>query len=240
MGVLVTALWAAYQAGGLWLRFRNPWAIWDHSFLLITGAGDVLLTLVVLMVAQHTATQEAEAAEQASHRLAAIAQMQAQGQLDQFWSQRVTQDALPLLKAVGDGQVDPREAVVRHTSTLLEAQLRDELVLGPQHGSLVTALARVRADGWKVVSTLSQDDAPEALDRAQGMLGLLGAPSHDGQAITVSANQTHTLAVVLDASEQQRAAWHRRISQRGGRVETDPDFVRLSLPVVPAEVALLT
>ncbi|MEL4503577.1 ATP-binding protein [Luteococcus sp. H138] len=240
VGAVVTALWSVFQAGGLWLRFRDPWAVWDHSFVLTTGAGDVLLTLLVLMVAQHTASQEAEAAEQASHRLAAIAQMQAQGQLDQFWSQRVTQEALPLLKAVGDGDVDPREAVVRNTSTLLEAQLRDELVLGPQHGRLVAALAQVRADGWNLVSTLSQNDSPEALQRAHGMLGLLGAPAQAGQPITVSANQTHTLAVVLEASDQQCTAWRRRLQQRGGQLDTDPDFVRLSLPVEPAEDALVS
>ncbi|MEL4358376.1 MULTISPECIES: sensor histidine kinase [unclassified Luteococcus] len=235
VGAVVTALWAGFQAGGMWLRFQNPWAIWDHSFVLITGAGDVLLTLFVLAVTQHVAAQEAQAAEQASHRMAAIAQMQTQSQLDQFWSQRVTQEALPLLQSVGQGAIDPQEVIVRQTSTLLEAQLRDELVLGPRYPTLVAALARARGDGWKVVSTLSQDDSPESLQRAEEMVRLLGAPAEPDQAITISANQTHSLAVILDASEQQGNSWSRRLSARGGQLERDPDFFRLSLPVEPAE-----
>lgn len=233
VGMLVTLAWSSYVTGGLWVRYHDALAIWEHSFVLITGPGDVLLTLVVLITSQHVVTQEAEAAQETSSRRAAIARMQVQDQLDQFWSKKVTQEAIPLLRGVAAGHRDPLDPDTQETARLLEAQLRDELVLGPDHGGLVQQLARVRALGWQVTSALSSEDSAAARRRVGELLDMAGTPHAPGQRITLSADAHQVRAVVFEADQAQVDRWRGAVGTARGSLDVDPDFVRLSIPLAP-------
>ena len=232
--ILVASGWLLVQAGGLLARYQSFDAIVNHSFLLTTGPGDVVVTLCVLAAVQRTARAEAEAARHTSdHRLAA-AQLQARSHLDRFWSRRVVHEALPLLTGVADGSIDPREPGAAERARVLETVLRDELVLGPDHADLVAALAGARHAGWQVVAPLTPSDGDGPLDAAGSLVGMLGEPVRPGQPVTVSAQPASAAVVVLQATPTQQDRWPTLTSHLGGQVDSDEGFVRVVLPALAA------
>lgn len=226
---LMAAGWFVVLSVGLVLRYGDLWELGDRTFLLISGPGDVLLTLLVLLAARRTARQEARVARLASLEQAAMAHSMARAQLARFWSDRVTQEALPLLQELAAGRVDPSDPAVRRRADELEAVLREELVLGPQQPLLAAGLGSLREAGWQLTSTLSSEDQDEVLAAAHDMVSLLGAPARDGQRVTVSARAGRVTAVVLAASSEQLERWRIDAQVLGGGVVADPDFAWLQL-----------
>lgn len=231
-GTLAVAAWLAVQVGGLVARYGSS-SLWELSSVVTSGGGEPALTLVALVITRRIVTQEAAAARQASSDAADAARIQAASQLDRYWSERVTQEALPLLRAVSEGELVPDDGEVRDWALELEATLREELVLGPQNAGLVHSLASVRSQGWSLTSTLGGDDAGPTLARAHELVDLLGLPSRAGQRVTLSATGQRASALVLGADEWQRRRWVEVVPQHGGTVDLDDDFVRLMMPVVP-------
>ena len=188
------------------------------------------MTLLALLVMRRLAGQEAEAAKESARLDASVTRLAVSAQLDQFWSRRVTEEALPLVRDVATGRLQPDDADVRERARAMEVALRDELVLGPHHAELVAALARVRAAGWQVTSTLTPADPEDSLAQAQRLLAVLGSPVRQGQPVTLSSGPDRAMALVLDPTAQQEEVWQRRLQELGGTAELDSAFARLGLP----------
>lgn len=227
VGAVIVGAWTVIQVAGVrWLT--QSWSRTMHfSSIFMAGAGDIGVALLTLVAARRFAGQQALAARIGTQVRTATARLVLTNQLDQFWSRRVTEEALPLMQAVAEGELAPTDPEVRSRARVMEASLRDELVLGPGQPELLQALANARQAGWALASTLGPDDAPELLLRAQALLEALGAPAHPEQTITISASRRAT-AVVLGASEPQQQALRERVEALGGSVDVDPDFVRLA------------
>lgn len=135
VGTLITTVWAAIQLLGIAVRYDGLMTLWDHSFLVITGAGDVIITLLVLWVARSSATQEADAARTASQLREAATRLQMSSGMQQQWSTLVTERAVPLLRKVSEGTADPTDprvqADARWTVQLLR---RERSALFAPHG----------------------------------------------------------------------------------------------------------
>ncbi|MGO4957671.1 sensor histidine kinase [Luteococcus sp. Sow4_B9] len=229
VGTVVVALWTTIQALGLVWRYGDPIWVWTLSSTITGGAGECAVTLAVIVVARRAAAQEAESAARIAHLRSVTAQLRMSSQLSCFWSQRVTQEALPLLKSVADGELDPAQDRVRERAIALDGVLRDELLLGPDQAPLLAQLAQTRSNGWELTSTLSPEDSRAALVGASHLLAVLGPPTHPGQPVTVSATGDVSRAVIIDAATEQRRRWRERLAVLGGTIESEPDFVRLDL-----------
>lgn len=111
-GAVLTGTWALAEVAGLVLHYG--WAgAWAHSFLVVTGAGDVLITLLVLWVARGTAAQQAADADIAARLRAAVSRQQLVAAVQQYWGPAVTERALPLVRGIADGSLDPTEPQVQ-------------------------------------------------------------------------------------------------------------------------------
>lgn len=225
-GVLTVLLWAALQLGGLWWRYGPEW-MWMLSSTATAGAGECAISLFVIMIAQRAATQQVEALDLASGMRAATARLRMHSHLNDYWSDKVSQEAMPLVRDVAEGRVDLTDGEVRCHAAGMEATLRDELVLGPTHTTLIEELAKMRRSGWRFTSTLSQEDNPRALAAAPGLLALLGQPQNHDQPATLSAGPSGVQAVVVSPTPEQSQRWAEQIVQLGGSIHVDPEFVRL-------------
>ncbi|GAA1391755.1 ATP-binding protein [Luteococcus peritonei] len=229
-GVAVVVSWFATQVVGLLLRYGVDPGLWRMTSLVTIGSGEVAITLLAMVVARRILNHDAADAELAEQVRAATARRQAAEHLEEHWSARVTGEALPLLLDVSRGLVDVSDDEVRRTARAMEVALRDELVLGHSRTGLLGALAGARADGWRLVSTLTPEDTEAALEHARLLLGELGPAAFPGQPLTLSSSGGQALAVTLECSEQQTTAWAPRIAALGGRLTVDPDFVRITVP----------
>lgn len=236
VGTLLTIGWTTVQTLGLVLFFPNPQQLANLASTITTGAGEVAITVLVLAIVRRQAVEVADAVTSARQLNALSARAQQAAHLDDSWSQRVTDEALPLLAAVADGAVSPDEAHVVARARALETSLRDELRLGHEHEVLLRHIACLRSRGWQVDSTLDRDDPAQALAEAARLLALVGDPL-PGQGLTVSATSRGASVVVLGpTSPEQREQWTREVEQAGGTAAAGEDFTRLVLPL-PAEPA---
>ncbi|MGO4957682.1 ATP-binding protein [Luteococcus sp. Sow4_B9] len=198
--------------------------------------GGAALAIVVVLAGHHAlawACQLAtDMAQQMHARQAtqdATARMHQSDRVEQFWSQRVTQDVLPLIRSVAEDIACPADDEVREAARTLESWVRDELVLGPDHQGLGERIAELRQNGWQVRSSLTAEDPPPLRRAAAEIAALLGAPATPEQVVTFSAIGQEASVVVLDASDGQQASWSRRVQSLGGRMDSDPDFVRMAV-----------
>ncbi|MGO4957672.1 hypothetical protein ACTQ49_10460 [Luteococcus sp. Sow4_B9] len=226
--VVILLGWATVLCTALLVRFPQASPLW-FAIMLIVGVLRPGMAVVALMVTHHAVAQDAQVTEHTTQARIATARMQHASELDQYWSSKVTMEAMPLIEAVAEGLVDPTDESVRDRALAIEAALRDELVLGPRGSELAPQLAHVRSRGWTVRSTLTPDDSDEAIARACQLLELLGEPVEPGQLANLSSTATRTSLVVFDASPEQMAHWAVAVNQLEGRYEADPDFVRLGL-----------
>lgn len=121
-GTVLTLLWGVIEVVSLAVHFGDWLEPWWHSFVIMTGAGDVLITLLVLWVARSSAAQEAEATEIASRLRAAATRLQMNAGLARHWEPLVSSEALPLIDRVASGSVDADDpAVVGQARELLGA-----------------------------------------------------------------------------------------------------------------------
>lgn len=135
IGAVLTALWTTAQVGGLVLRYGWELAS-EHSFLVVTGAGDVLVTLLVLWVARWTAAQEAEATDIASRLRAAATLVQMRSGVQHHWGPAVTEGALPLLRRIAAGELDPADPRVQADARWAVQRVRRERSpLAPLHAA---------------------------------------------------------------------------------------------------------
>lgn len=229
-GAMVASGWLLLQATLMLARYQDPALLWELSSLLTAGAGDIAITLLVLLSVRTVAQQATGALDRASQLRMATARARTDLDLRQFWSERVTEGALPLMQDVATGRSDPADPVVRETARLMESSLRDELLLGPAHVPLLRALGQVRQAGWTASSTVDREDSAERGQAAARLLGLLGAPARPGQRVTLSAPGGIVAAVVVAATPPQHDLWRSRLAAQGGGLDEDPDFARLWLP----------
>lgn len=235
-GRWVVGFWLVFQTGTFLLQYHDFGEMWELSSTITAGAGDPAITLLAIAVATRVVAQEAAAARVGTQLRLAAARLQLESQLDHYWSSRVTQEALPLLESVAAGKMDPTDPQVAARAQAMEAALRDELVLGPSNAGLIARLASARRAGWMLTSTLTPDDSPRTLARADELVELLGVPGHAGQRVTLSGNASSIMAVVLDATREQQERWLERLDALDGRADLDPGFTRLGLPTA-ADVA---
>lgn len=121
-GTVLTLLWGVIEVVSLAVHFGDWLEPWWHSFVIMTGAGDVLITLLVLWVARSSAAQEAEATEIASRLRAAATRLQMNAGLARHWEPLVSSEVLPLIDRVASGSVDADDpAVVGQARELLGA-----------------------------------------------------------------------------------------------------------------------
>ncbi|GAA1391744.1 sensor histidine kinase [Luteococcus peritonei] len=229
-GALVVAAWLAVQVTGVVHRFGAEELV-RLSSVVTAGAGESLVTLLALVAMRRLAAQEAVAAEQSAELGAAVARLELTSQLDQFWSRRVTNEALPLVHDIARGALQPGDPGVRERAQQLEVALRDELMLGPHHADLVAALGAARRNGWQLTSTLSADDPAASLAQARRLLAVLGSPERPGQPVTLTTSGNRMAAVVLQPTPRQGSAWQGSLTELGGTAEVDEAFARLRLPV---------
>ena len=169
-----------------------------------------------MMIAQLIAGQADNQTRSFERVRDATARMHHLARVEHFWSDRVTQDALPLIRSVAAGDLDPADGRVRRAARCMESSVRDELVLGPGQHGLSDELARLRAAGWLVQSSLTGDDGPSLLETAARLVTMSG----HGAGVTV---------VVLDATDEQVQDWARMMNDIGGHMDHDPDFVRMAV-----------
>lgn len=221
--------WAVVQAAGM-VVVLGPEALWTQPFVLFTGAAQALATVLVLRVSRLASQEESRAAHAAAQARAATARLELGHQLDRFWSRRVGQEALPLVRGVARGTIDPTDPRVQARAAAVEASLRDELRLGPGREQLVGALATARAEGWRVTNTLDQSTASGEVAGAHHLLGLLGSTAQPGQVVTLSSCGGQVTALVLEPSGHQVDGWRTRAAGGPATVLLDEDFARLSVP----------
>lgn len=123
-GAVLTLLWAVIQVVSLAVHFGDWLEPWWHSFVIMTGAGDVFITLMVLWVARSSAAQEAEATEIASRLRAAATRLQMNASLSRHWKPLVSAEALPLVDRVASGSVDADDPAVVGQARELAGALR--------------------------------------------------------------------------------------------------------------------
>lgn len=126
VGLFLAVSWTVIQIGGIALRYGSWTEVWWHSFLVITGVGDVIITLLVLWVARTAAAQEAEAKAIATSLRAATTRLQMTSDVQRHWSRVVTQEALPLLDGIAAGELDPDDPQVQARARAVERGLRAE------------------------------------------------------------------------------------------------------------------
>lgn len=126
VGLFLAVSWTVIQIGGIALRYGSWTEVWWHSFLVITGGGDVIITLLVLWVARTAAAQEAEAKAIATSLRAATTRLQMTSDVQRHWSRVVTQEALPLLDGIAAGELDPDDPQVQARARAVERVLRAE------------------------------------------------------------------------------------------------------------------
>lgn len=215
--------------GGLVVRY-GLWDSWHYlNGAATAGAMIVVVGYNAMFAAQHIAAQEVEQTARLERTRDATARMHQLARVEQFWTDRVTDEALPMIRGVAEGTLDPGVPSVRARAREMESSVRDELVMGPAAGMLIEQLAGMRRAGWQVQCSLSQGDTTPVLASAASLLRALGAPCARGQSVTVSTTAGHVNAVVLDASEEQQSMWHRTVSDLGGQMDLDPDFARITL-----------
>ncbi|MGO4957667.1 sensor histidine kinase [Luteococcus sp. Sow4_B9] len=234
-GLLVSAIWSAAVFVSMQLRFdlMAHWVALGTTLMAVLW--QLLAVLVGMAVARRITSHEHDAAADTTHVRAATAHLQVDNRMDHFWSHRVTTEALPLLRDLAEGIAHPDDPMVRQKALRLEVALRDELRLGPSHGPLLELLGLRRRQGWAIQVALSGDDSEAGLMGVMALLELLGPPHRDGQMITLSTRGTTGSAVVLEATQSQWIGWRETTAVRGGSVEIDPDFVRLSYQTASQE-----
>lgn len=196
------------------------------------GVGEGLVSLMVFHSAQRISNVAAMERHQARALRREADRLQAMTHLDDHWSRRVTGEALPLICEVADNPALADDPAVRKRATVVEATLRDELVLGPQREALLAGLARTRQAGWKLVSLATTDDGQDVM--ALWLLARLGAPARPGQQVTLSGATDRMTAVVLAPSQAQRDRWACSFSAGSMpgeqvQVDADEDFARITV-----------
>lgn len=221
------ALLVALTVGVVW-KF-GPTAAWQReSGTVVAGLIVVVVGYRALFFSQDVASQADRAQDSVERTRAETALMHKMARVDQFWSTRINGEALPLVRAVAVGRLDPADEQVRSEARRLEQLVRDELVLGPGEHLLGERLTRLRAQGWLVQSSLSRDDAA-LLTTAARLVDVLGEPSKPGQLVTLAGVGHTVTAVVLDSTPGQQEDWHSRVPDIGGNMDSDPEFVRLTV-----------
>ncbi|WP_394276865.1 NERD domain-containing protein [Luteococcus sp.] len=107
VGTLLTIVWTAVQPLGLVVFFPGPRQLASLASTVTTGAGEVAIIVLVLAIVRRQAVEAAHVATSARRLNALSARAQQAAHLDDSWSHRVTEEALPLLAAEADGAASP-------------------------------------------------------------------------------------------------------------------------------------
>ncbi len=229
-GAVMLGLWGLVQEGSLVYSVGLRDFLYLH-ISLTTGIAEGLVALVALQVARAVAEENASQAQVAEAMRRAASHLQAETHVAQYWSERVTDVALPLLRTVAEGSHDPGCPVLEGQARRLEATLRDELVLGPGHEDFLDSLGRLRQAGWTVNSTLDDEHNPGSLAELGEVLDHAGLPATAGQLLTLSGTSTQLVALVVSPSLEQQARWSALAEACQVSCDVDPDFVRVSVPL---------
>lgn len=232
-GIALTVAWTLAQCVGL-MTWGDPWRdLWDHSFVVLTGAGGVLSTLLILVLAQRTVAQEAEVARTNSLLRAATARLQHSGQAEFGRTQDELSDALQLLTGIAEGGMDPvaPEAGARALELSRRlAQARAERIDG---ANLLSRLFATHRPDWQLTHGLAEDSSA-ALAEGSTLVEVLGQSAHESQQVTLTAGTGRTLAVVADATPEQRERWTRVLRSLEGTVDESGGATRLALTTQPS------
>lgn len=259
-GGLQVLLWCSTSLVGLVLLQRRLWVsgpalvLWtvlcvtlmerhvpglahqERYSLVVTPAARNLALLLGFQVCRNLALDEDQHRRQADVLRRATARLRMRSHLDQFWSDRVTGEAMPLMRDVAEGRLDPTDPCVADDARALEATLRDELILGPDHPGILSAMNRLRLQGWSVTSGLSTDNCATQFDLITSGLERLGPPAAREQMVTLSAVPGWANLVVLEPSQEQVRRWERAYADPGADLVVDPEFVRLTITALPGPV----
>lgn len=211
----------------LLVRFGVGYTVTNLLGSVAATATIIILGYSAMLMAQRIASQSEAQARRVERVRDANTRIRRLVRVESYWSQRVNQDALPLIHAVADGQVDPANDQVRRTARAMESSVRDELLLGPGRHGYGEELMRLREQGWQVHSSLAGGDGPLVLAAAARLARALGSAAAPEQLVTLSTAAGTAVAVVLDATDEQIERWHRTVPDLGGHMEHDPDFVRI-------------
>lgn len=226
-GALLTAGWLAVHLLGLVIRFGWPLDGLRLTATVANGWGEVFLAWFCLQAARRVSQHFLTQAALVEHERRDAVRLQLTSHLDQFWSQRVTAEAMPLLRDVARGARRPGDPAVVEQARTLSLTLRDELLLGPEETRMLAMLSELRRGGWAVSSTLTHEQGRGTLDTFAERLALVGPAAHPGQPITLSTKDGAAVAVVLDPDPEQVRRWQAHPPAPDTRLDIDPDFVRL-------------
>ncbi|WP_420175985.1 sensor histidine kinase [Luteococcus sp. OSA5] len=227
LGLVAVAGWVLLVSIGVLLR--EPDFAWFRLYpIVVIPLIDVLMTIALLDVfvtlASEHFTQRA-LAEESRQRLA---RLRHSSQLQDHWSQQVTGEAMPLMRAVAaEGSVVTREQIDQ--ALLLEATLRDELILGPDEGKILAVLNTLRRDGWHINTPSVHPAERVFLDAVAHWTALIGKPDHFKQEVKVTLSHGIATLVVLDPNDEQVALWTRTAGQLGAQLDSDEGWARLRM-----------
>lgn len=224
-GLAAVAGWLVLVMAGLevlhpaleWRRFTSMWMI---------PVGDGLMTIAVLVAFQHLVSRQFSERELTELSRRSAARVRKASSLQEFWSAQVTAEAMPLMKAVaeGDGRVS-REQIDQ--ALLLEATLRDELLLGPDQPRILTVLNDLRRRGWHINTPSVTPAERKFLDGMAYWTSKIGDPVCFKQELKVTMSGAQAVLVVLEPSEEQVALWRRTAQEMGAELDHDEHFARL-------------
>lgn len=234
-GLATLVTWTLLMIGGTVVRCPSlGWATMNP--LVSASIGEGVLTLATLAIAKVLVARQLDERQRADRARLTLARQRQSWQVQDYWSDLATGEALPMIEGIADGSVDPTDEQVVTRARQLELTLRDQLVLGSSQTVLIDAIAAVRQAGWMANTPFTHGDTEDELHALTRCLQHLGRPRSPGQVVNLSVSPTGAALVVLHASELQIERWQELSRFVGFTVDADEDFVRLLAQRTPHEL----
>ncbi|MEL4358413.1 MULTISPECIES: sensor histidine kinase [unclassified Luteococcus] len=220
--------WVAAAAVGLAV-LRSPITLLQAWPVILVPMGEGLATVAVQSRARLLEALQLEERRRTTESRQQAAARRRAWQLENFWSEHVTGEAMPLIRAIADGE-PPTPERIRHAE-LLEATLRDELLLGPDQSTMLEVLNTLRRQGWHANTPSVSEDEVVFLESVAFWLAKIGSPARHRQEVKVTISRGMATLVVLDPSEQQRALWKSTADKLGAMLDCGPGYARMRAPL---------
>ncbi|MEL4504377.1 ATP-binding protein [Luteococcus sp. H138] len=226
---LLTVLgWVALAGLGLALS-RSAWTLVQAWPVVLVPLGEGLATIAVQARVRLLERLQLDERRLTTESQQEVAARRRDLQLKDYWSQQVTGEAMPLIRTIADGlEITPER--IRHAE-LLEATLRDELLLGPEQTTMLQVLNTLRRKGWHANTPSVTPDERVFLDAVAYWLTRIGEPVRHRQEVKVSISRGMATLVVLEPAAEQLALWGQTAGQLGAQLDSGPGFARLRAPL---------
>lgn len=227
-GVVMVLLWVALASLGLSVS-RAPYTVLAALPVVLVPLGEGLATVAVLARARRLEALQLDERRVTTRTRQEVATKRRASQLEDYWSEQVTGEAMPLIREIASGQeVTPER--IRHAE-LLEATLRDELLLGPEQTVMLQVLNTLRRRGWHANTPSVTPDERGFLDAVAFWLARIGQPVRHRQEVKVTISRGMATLVVLEPDGPQLELWRQTADKLGAELDVGPGFARLRAPL---------